>query len=324
MKKIGLLVLIVVIALIAYAGMTYRRADMEKSALTDEVRKSAGGSYATIADGVVHYQLAGPDTGRVVVLVHGFSVPYYIWDPVFDTLSKAGFRVLRYDLFGRGYSDRPDVTYDADLFDRQVTGLLDALKITQPVDIAGLSMGGAVVQAFANRHPERTHSVILVDPSFNHGTGREPWMMHTPLLRDYLMTVHAAPGMAAGQMGDFAHPERFPDWPDRYRPQMRYAGFRRAIMSTRLASEGRDLSVEYAALGKKNIPVLLIWGREDKTVPFERSEELRQVVPQAEFHAIDDAGHVPYMEQPAVVLPILIHFLRPEPVAPAAKKGKRK
>src|SRR5262245_17392398 len=177
MKKLGWFVLVVLIALIAYAGFTYRRANLEKSVMTDEVRKAAGGSYVRVPDGMVHYEMAGPDTGRAVLLVHGFSVPYYIWDPVWDTLSKAGFRVIRLDLFGRGYSDRPNTAYGAALFDRQVIGLLDALKITEPIDIAGLSMGGGVAQYFANHHPERTHSVILVDPAFNHGEGRLDWPM---------------------------------------------------------------------------------------------------------------------------------------------------
>ena len=310
LRRLAIALLVLLLAALAWASLNYRRADMEKAALTEDVRQAAGGSYVATPAGVVHYQLAGPDTGQAVVLVHGFSTPYYIWDPAFNALVEAGFRVLRFDLLGRGFSDRPDVRYDAGLFDRQIMALLDALKITPPVDLAGLSMGGAVVQTFANRHPERTRSVILVDPSFSHGTARLPWYLHVPILREYAMAVWAAPGMAAGQLSDFHHPERFPDWPERYRVQMQYPGFRRAILSTRLSDEGRDLSLEYAELGRKSIPVLLIWGKEDHTVPFERSDELRKLVPQAEFHAIEDAGHIPYMERPEVVNPILIQFLR--------------
>src|SRR5690242_4931268 len=101
-RRVLLVLLVLVVAVLAWAGFNYRRANLETSTLNDDVRKAAGGSYVKLADGVVHYQLAGLDTGRAVVLVHGFSVPYYIWDPVFDTLTRAGFRVLRYDLFGRG------------------------------------------------------------------------------------------------------------------------------------------------------------------------------------------------------------------------------
>jgi pimeloyl-ACP methyl ester carboxylesterase len=237
-------------------------------------------------------------------------VPYYIWDPLFDALTNAGFRVLRYDLFGRGYSDRPDATYDADFFDRQLTRLLDALHLDQPVDLAGLSMGGLVVETFANRHPARTRSVILVDPVFDEKPQSDSFVMHVPILREYLMTVLAAPRMAESQLEDFHHPEKFSDWPDRYRVQMRYPGFLHALLSTRLANEGRDLASEYGELGKKPIRVLLIWGTEDRSVPFERHTALMKVVPRAEFHAIDDAGHIPYMEHPEVVNPIVVRFAR--------------
>ena len=81
---------------------TYAYYDPETDSLTDVVRQSTGGSFLKLPDGVVHYELAGAEDARTVVLVHGFSVPYYIWDPTCTALLQAGFRVLRYDLYGRG------------------------------------------------------------------------------------------------------------------------------------------------------------------------------------------------------------------------------
>ena len=92
----------------------------ESRVLDDEARRSVAGDFIRLPDGMVHYELDGPPDGQAVVLVHGFSVPYYIWDPTFPALVAAGFRVLRYDLFGRGYSDRPDLPYTMDLFVRQL------------------------------------------------------------------------------------------------------------------------------------------------------------------------------------------------------------
>ena len=80
----------------------------ETEELNDTVRANTPGSFVLLSDGYTHYELGGDENGEPVVLVHGFSVPYFIWDPTFDFLTKSGFRVLRYDLFGRGYSDRPE------------------------------------------------------------------------------------------------------------------------------------------------------------------------------------------------------------------------
>ncbi len=85
------------------------------------------GSFVALSDGCTHYELGGPQDGRPVALVHGFSVPYFIWDPTFRFLADSGFRVLRYDLFGRGFSDRPHLRYDIDLFCKQLRELLDIL-----------------------------------------------------------------------------------------------------------------------------------------------------------------------------------------------------
>ncbi|MEP7137424.1 MAG: alpha/beta hydrolase, partial [Chloroflexota bacterium] len=127
----------------------------ETKELNDEARKSAGGAFIQLSNGVTHYELGGNESGEVVVLVHGFSVPYFIYDPTFEFLTRSGFRVLRYDLFGRGFSDRPHMDYNLDLFIEQLSDLLDTLRFTPPVNLIGLSMGGLIASAFTVRHPER-------------------------------------------------------------------------------------------------------------------------------------------------------------------------
>jgi len=123
-----LLILVVVIALPFYYNT-------EKVELTDEIRKNVSGDFISLSQGVTHYQQANVGADRTVVLVHGFSVPYYIWDPTFEFLAKLGFHVVRYDLLGRGYSDRPDVDYTQNLFDQQLLDLLAGLNINKPIDI---------------------------------------------------------------------------------------------------------------------------------------------------------------------------------------------
>ncbi len=55
--------------------------------LNDETRKSAGGSFIQLSGGITHYELSNPNEENTVVLVHGFSVPYFIFDPTFEFLS---------------------------------------------------------------------------------------------------------------------------------------------------------------------------------------------------------------------------------------------
>ena len=280
--------------------------NQENTTLSREIRAGASGSFIELPGGFVHYELAGSETGQPVALSHGFSVPFYVWDPTFKALVDAGFRVLRYDLFGRGYSDRPDVRYDRKLFEQQLLHLLGALEIRRPVDLVGTSMGGAIAAGFAAHHPALVRKLVLIDP-FHAPLDIAP--MHIPLLGEYLMDVVYAPMLPKRQMEDFYRPERFPDWPDRYREQMKYKGFRRALLSTARSFLTEDQSDVYQQVGRQNRPVLLIWGREDKTIPLSSSGRLRNVL-EGKFLLVDEAGHLPHYERPDVVNPALIAFLR--------------
>jgi pimeloyl-ACP methyl ester carboxylesterase len=244
-----------------------------------------------------------------VLLAHGFSVPSYIWDSTVTALTGAGFRVARFDYYGRGYSDRPDVPYSADLLDRQMLQLLDSLGWRDPVDIVGLSMGGPVTAGFTGRHPERVRSLTLVDPAAGPADNL-PAMFRIPGLGQVFWQTFAVPGMAAGQFSDFVEPKRWPDWADRYRVQMQYRGFGRALRSTLSESRGRNLDSVYARVGALGTPVLLIWGVQDSTVPIKFADGVRKAIPQAQYHPIERAGHLPHMERTDVVNPVLIQFLR--------------
>jgi pimeloyl-ACP methyl ester carboxylesterase len=93
---------------------------------------------------------------------------------------------------------------------------------------------------------------------------------------------------------------------------MQYKGFGRAILSTLRNNMLGSFTEVYKALGRMNKPVLLFWGRQDATVPFEHSDTIRELVPQAEFHALESCGHIPHYEKPDQVNPILLKFLRQE------------
>lgn len=307
--RVAAVVLAAALIVVGVLGLNVRRHDLEIMDLGEQTRRIAPGSFVRLPQGTVHYELTGPPDGLAVVLVPGFSVPYYEWDPTFAALRDAGFRVLRYDLFGRGLSDRPEVSYNADLFDRQLLDLLNALGISGGSDFVASSMGGPIVADFACRHPERVHRMVWIDPDDNSGQ-TVPMAVRAPVWGEYTMATQIAPGLAEAHLIDFLHPENFSDWPERFRPQMKYHGFRRALLSTLRDFVTSDWSKDYACAGRTKDPVLLIWGKADREVPFETSAKIMAEVPQAELLAVPDAGHVPFVERPEIVNPALIEFLR--------------
>ena len=232
-------VITVIIVLVLVAAFLYL--DSEKAILNDDVRSGLPGKFVELSKGTVHYELAGPNDAPTVVLVHGFSVPYYVWDPTFDALVDAGFRVLRFDLYGRGYSDRPNLEYSLDLFTEQLEELLVALDIEEPVSLVGLSFGGPVVTAFTNRHPDQVQGLGLIDPQVSSVSTGDIFPMNVPVLGDIIMAVYVVPVMLPeAQSSDFYRPEGFPNWEDQYRDQMQYTGFRSALLSTTREMVGMD------------------------------------------------------------------------------------
>jgi pimeloyl-ACP methyl ester carboxylesterase len=304
-------VLFAVLLLGIGAIITYRARDPERRPLNGVARQKAPGQFVTLADGWTHYETAGPDAGRVVVLAAGFSVPGYIWDSLYFRLADSGFRVIRYDYYGRGWSDRPRIAYDQAMFVRQLDGLLDSLQVTQPIDLAGLSFGGTVVTSYVAAHPERVRTLTYVDPVFNNArtptaAERSNWRWTWEMVMK-----HAAETMATGQLEDFYHPERHPDWVDRYRVQQQFKGTREALRRSRVALQTDPVQdTILARLGREPRPVMIVWGRQDRTVPFQNSDALRAAFPSAAFLPVDSAGHLPHLEEAALVADSLIGFLR--------------
>lgn len=265
----------------------------ESQTLDAEARSSAPGKFVELPDGVVHYEIAGPSEGQPVILLNNLSHPYYIWDSTFNALTEAGFRVLRYDLYGRGYSDMPDVVYDRDLFDRQLSNLISTLDIDRPVDLIGLSLGVGIAVVFADRHPAMTRKLCLVSAA---GFVRKPPLMRllfTPVLGELLVNL---PGIWS----------RFPE---KARPQTKYVGFKRSYLSSVRHAPMFNLGDIYERVGEQKRPVLVIWGRRDPVHTAEAMEPIKRAIPHVEFHAVDSAQD-PQSERPEVVNPLLIEFLR--------------
>jgi pimeloyl-ACP methyl ester carboxylesterase len=284
----------------------------ETKELNDLTRKEASGSFIQLSDGVTHYELSNAEAENTVVLAHGFSVPYFIYDPTFEFLTQAGFRVVRYDLFGRGFSDRPETRYNIDLFVRQLGDLLDALHFTQPVTLVGLSTGGPITTVFTARHPERVNKLVLIDPI---GANRLPFerilkLAAMPIVGETVMGWIGINGMYKIIASDFLERRLVEEFQPRYILQMRYKGFKRAILSTIRNHMLDSFLDDYQRVAKLGKPVLLLWGRNDPTVPFRHSDTLRKAIPNIEFHAIANCGHIPHYEKPEEVNPILLQFLK--------------
>ena len=252
--------------------LSYFAADPEPRRLDAQTRASLGGSFVRLTDGVVHYELSGPRDGRVVVLVHGGGLATLdAWTPLKRFMNR---RVLRYDLYGQGRSDRPHVAYDPDLFDRQLDQLLARLGISGEIDLVGHSMGGLIAATYAARHPERIGSLTLIAPAGVET--RMHWtvkMVQIPIVGEYMFRVFGR-RMAASCHGQYEL------------ECLEFEGSRRALLSQLRNMPWSDADV-FAQLGEQDFPVIALFGKRDKTVPLSASAKLENV----EIHQLEFATH---------------------------------
>lgn len=281
----------------------------ETKELNEVTRAEAPGDFVELPYGHTHYELSNSNARCSVVLIHGFSIPYHVWDPTFQALSDAGLNVLRYDLFGRGYSDRPRVDYSLDLFVDQLFHLVRELGLGVPLDLVGLSMGGPIAASFCDQHPSLVRKLCLIDPA---GVPMKSTVLGKFILRpwigEYLLSLFGNAILISQLTKDFKEPEKFPAFVEMARAQMKFKGYKRALLSTLRNDALSDLSLIYQRIGKQEMDSLLIWGVEDQLIPFEFHKRICEAIPNIEFQRIFGAGHIPHYEKPEVVNPILIDF----------------
>ncbi len=309
MKYLKWIMAVLAVLIIAIAVYPFFVRDTETIVLDDAARASMPNeSFVKLSDGYTHYQWGGPKDGPTVVLVHGAGAPYFMWEYQFGALVQAGFHVLRYDLFGRGLSDRPSV-YTADLYDRQLLELLDSQGIKAPVDLAGISMGGAITVRFIDRHPERVRKFALFGVG---SSGHLPLYMRIlslPLVGEWVMKGFLEKAIKSNSQSVMRDPDKSREYMQKILQQMQYKGTRRALLETLRDGFG-GLMPLYERVGKSGKPGILFSGTEDLLVPFAEHAQVQAAIPSIEFHAVQGAGHDSIFEAPDAVNPLLIEFLK--------------
>jgi pimeloyl-ACP methyl ester carboxylesterase len=270
--------------------------------------------HIALPQGTTHYELSGPEDGVPVALLHGGTAPMWTWDGIAPVLALAGFRVLRYDLYGRGGSDvLPRARHDRALFAAQLRELLDALGIARPAHLVGFSFGAATAACFALQEPARVGRLALVAPVLHFAaSSRVVRWLRLPGLGGVLLR-HGVMPRAAQQASRLwaAAPERA-----RYDTLAGEALARPGVATSWLAFLRSDALDSYAnvyrTLGAQDADVhatLLLRGERDGEVPEAHFEHLRRALPRARVYLLRDAGHGAPFQQPATIARHLIeHF----------------
>lgn len=262
--------------------------------------------YVRSTDGVrLHYRESGRRSGPPVLMIQGLGADKHLWDLQRVALSP-WYRTIALDNRGAGRSDKPYGHYSLEQMADDAIAVLDDVGV-EHAHVVGASMGGAIAQILALRHPDRVRSLTLACTACQHHAWRKELLAEWAELAQTegmrAMTAQAARWVigprswrrfspAVGWLGPLAFT----------RPPHAFVGQVAAILDIDdgLADRLREITV----------PTLVIVGNQDILTPRGDSEHIAEMIPTAELVVVSGAAHGIMVEHATTFNAALLHFLR--------------
>ena len=269
-----------------------------------EVQTESG--FAEINHARIYYQVAGE--GEPFVMIHAGVADSRQWNNEFEHFADR-FQVVRYDLRGYGKSEPVEGEFS---HLQDLTALLDYLQIDQPAILMGCSAGGGLAMDLALEQPARVKALIMVDA----GPGGLKLDVPTPAKFKEVEQAYEA-----GDLDRVAEIET-QIWfdgmgrsPEQVNPAMRKLAYE--MNRNALAHEAKGLGQRLPStrvpaverLGELRIPVLVIVGAQDIPYMPAAANYMVEKIPMAQKVIIEDAAHLPNMDQPGEFQRVVTKFL---------------
>ncbi len=257
--------------------------------------------FAAVGGLTLHYTREGLRDGAPLVFINSLGTDLRMWDALAAHLA-ARFPIIRCDQRGHGLSDCPAGPYSIrDLAD-DLDGLLAYLEVTEAI-LIGISVGGMVALDYAAAHGERVRALVLCDTAARIGAA-DMWNARIEAIRKDGMAAVGEAILARWFMPDFAQ-QRPADYRGYYNMLVRTpaAGYTATCEALRDA----DLSDAAASIETRS---LVLCGSADVATPPSLARGLAEALPDARFELIDQAAHLPPLEQPDATAAKIERFLR--------------
>ena len=267
--------------------------------------------FTTVGGVTLHYRVEGPANGTALVFINSLGTDLRIWEGVVAHFA-GDFRVVRYDKRGHGLSDCPPGPYTLADERADLAGLLAHLGVAAPI-VVGISVGGMIALDYAAHYAVR--ALVVCDSALRFGAA------------DYWQARSAA----VGERGmEALAPTLAPRWfaPSfAAREAAAYQGY--VNMLARMPAAGYRATCDLLAKADvrnaaRNItaPALVLSGAQDQSSPPEMVQALAAEMADAQFELIENAGHLPCVEQPAAVAQKMARFFAANvTVAESVAKG---
>lgn len=256
--------------------------------------------FVTINRNRIRY-LEDGNSDQSLVLLHGLGGYAERWSQTLPFLAKK-FHLFVPDMIGYGQSDKPTADYTPEYFAKFVFEFMESVGIKETF-LAGTSLGGQVTIECASSQNPIIKKIVLISPA---GIMRKS----TPVLDAYTMaalypTKEAVKNAYQLMIGQGKQVSEISI--ERFLNNMSKPNAKMVFLSTLLGLKNAPDIFE--KLSKIVVPTLLIWGREDKLIPFEYAHQFVSSINNCKFIPMDGCGHSPYVEEPEKLSKSVIEFL---------------
>ena len=268
----------------------------------------------------IRYVEAGD--GPVVLMLHGLADSLLSWYCNIDYLADAGYRVIAPDMPGSGESDKPShLEYDPDSAAEFVYDFTQELGI-EKLSLVGNSAGGLIAGLLSLEHPDMVEKMALVSSG---GFGRRvSWLLRilsVPVLGELIYQPRLNSKMGLTRLLFHQPPEILEELLPEIDRLKELPGARNAVLRSIRSSitlrglRQREYIIE--RLKDSKVPLMTVWGADDRIIPVAHAEEVRRELPGSIIHIIPECGHWPQMEKPDLFNPMLTEFLKGGPAQTA-------
>ncbi|MBT7906887.1 MAG: alpha/beta fold hydrolase [Marinovum sp.] len=279
-------------------------AERRRLVMDDTARADAPGAFIDLKHGRTHYRYFGPQSAPLAVCVHGLTTPSFVFEALAEGLVAKGYRVLVYDHYGRGFSDRPTAAQDREFFVSHLDELLNALGEHEKFLLIGYSMGGAVAAAYTAASAQRVRNLVLVAPA---GMGHQlgplaNFIRVMPAIGDWLFMAGYGRSHRKGTEKERALHSAVPFVVDRQQRELQYRGFLPSVLSSLRNGLRSQAQADHQSIHDAGTKVVAIWGAEDDVIPLYCRDKMAAWNPAAEQVVVPDEGHsLPYTHPDAVL-----------------------
>ena len=221
------------------------------------------------------------------------------------------YQFLRYNHFGRGLSDRPEGKYDSNFFVKQIDEMLSNLSLKyKELSIIGLSMGTLVSVKYWEFNPNISKIIFIAPVGFKFDYPFALKLLKIPGIGSFLFNKLGDNILLKGLVDDFHKPEKFPEYIEKYKEQLKYKGFKRTILDTIKNFQADKDKELYKKNGESITKVFFVLAEYDKQIPTNTEELIKEAISNADIKTISNASHALNYEKPDELNEYLRHLLK--------------